>query len=84
MRALVADPVVDWEALLDVLWASVVGGVGVTAVFALAILGATRAAESRRDGHDLAAGVYGAMMVLASAAVVASVVFGVVVMTSKS
>ena len=80
---LVADPVIDWNALLEVLWASVLGGVGVTAVFALAILGATRAVYLRRDGHVLAAGVYGALMVIAGIVVVAAVAFGAVVMTAK-
>ncbi len=80
---LIADPVIDWNALLDVLWASFLGGVGVTAAFALAILGATRAVYLRRDGHVLAAGAYGALMVIAGVAVVAAVVFGVVVMTAK-
>ena len=79
----VADPVIDWNALLDVLWASVLGGVGVTATFALAILGGTRALYLRRDGHVLAAGAYGALLVIAGALVVAAVVFGVVVMTAK-
>ena len=69
--------------MLDVLWASFVGGVGVTALFALAILGGTRAVYLRRDGHVLAAGAYGALMVLATLAVIAAVVFGVIVMTAK-
>lgn len=84
MRALVADPVIDWDALLRVLWASLLGGVGVTAAFAFAILGASRTAESRRDGRVLAAGAYVVLMVVGLAVVLASVAFGVVVMTSKS
>ena len=83
MSLRLADSVIDWKALLEVLWASLLGGVGVTAVFALAILGATRAVYLRRDGHVLAAGVYGALMVIATAAVIAAVVFGVIVMTAK-
>lgn len=79
----IADPVIDWNALLEVLWASLLGGVGVTAAFALAILGATRAVYLRRDGHVLAAGAYGALMVLGTVAVIAAVVFGVLVMTAK-
>ena len=78
-----AESVIDWDALLEVLWASLLGGVGVTAVFALGILGATRAVFLRRDGHLVAAGVYGALMVIAGALVVAAVVFGVIVMTAK-
>jgi hypothetical protein len=78
-----ADSIIDWDALLDVLWASLLGGVGVTGVFALAILGATRSVYLRRDGHLVAAAAYGALMVIAAVVVVAAVVFGVLVMTSK-
>ncbi|MDQ4048941.1 MAG: hypothetical protein M3131_06115 [Actinomycetota bacterium] len=78
-----ADSIIDWDALFEVLWASLLGGVGVTAVFALAIVGATRAVYLRREGHVLAAGAYGALMLIAAAAVIAAVVFGVIVMTSK-
>ena len=79
----IADPAVDWNALLEVLWASAVGGVGVTAAFALAILGTTRAVDLRRDGHAVAAGLYGMLAAVAFAAVVAAVVLGIVFMTSK-
>ncbi len=83
MSVRVADAVIDWDALLDVLLASLLGGVGVTATFALAILGGARAVYLRRDGHVLAAGVYGVLMAIATVVVVAAIVFGVIVMTSK-
>ena len=83
MSVPVADSVIDWGALLDVLWASVLGGVGVTGTFALAILGGTRAVILRREGHVVAAAAFGLLMALATAVVVAAVVFGVIVMTSK-
>lgn len=79
-----AESAVDWGALGDVLWVSVVAGVGVTAAFALTILGGTRAAELRRQGNAAAAGLYGVLMVLAFVVVVAAVVFGIVVMAQKS
>ena len=83
MIAPVADSVVDWGALVNVLWASLVGGVGVTALFALTLLGATRAVDLRRDGRVAAAGAYAALAGTCGVVVVASVVFGVLVMTSK-
>lgn len=79
----IADPVVDWDALLEVVYTSVIGGIGVTAIFALAIFGGTRAIDLRRDGNVVAAGIYGALTTLAFAGVVATVVFGIVVMTQK-
>ncbi len=73
----------DWAALFEVIWSSLAAGVGVTCVFALGILGATRAVDLRRDGHATAAGAYAVLMVLAFVVVGAAVVFGIVVMTQK-
>lgn len=83
MTSLLGDSVIDWAALLNVVWTSMVGGIGVTAMFSLALLGATRAVDLRRDGRVAAAAAYGLLMALAAAVVVAAVAFGVVVMTSK-
>ena len=80
---LLAESVIDWGALFNVLWASALGGVGVTAIFSLALLGATRAGDLRRDGRVAAAGAYVALTAIASITVLAALVFGVVVMTSK-
>jgi hypothetical protein len=79
----IGEPAVDWAAVLDVVWASFLAGVGVTAAFALAILGATRAGELRRDGRELWAGAYAGLMMIALAVVGAAVVLGIVVMTQK-
>ncbi|MGI8945734.1 MAG: hypothetical protein ACR2GL_05785 [Thermoleophilaceae bacterium] len=83
MSVSLAGSIIDWGALLDVVWTSIVGGIGVTAVFSVAVLGATRGGEQRREGNAAAAAAYGLLLVLATAAVLAAVVFGVVVMTSK-
>ncbi len=78
-----ADPVVDWSAVLEVIWSSLLGGIGVTAAFSLGILGASRVFVHRREGNVAVAGAYGLLMALAFVAVGAAVVFGIVVMTSK-
>ena len=78
-----ADPVVEWGAVLEVIWSSLVGGIGVTAAFAIGILGASRAGINRRGGNVAVAGAYGLLMALAFAAVGGAVVFGIVIMTSK-
>lgn len=78
-----AEPAVDWGALLEVVWSSLLGGIGVTAVFALAILGTSRAEHHRRDGRIAVATGYGLLGVLAFIGVLAAVVFGIVVMTQK-
>lgn len=80
---MIADAIVDWGALLEVVWTSLVGGIGVTAVFAVAILGGTRAIDLRHAGNPAAAGVYGVLTALALAAVAVAVVLGILVMTQK-
>jgi hypothetical protein len=73
--------VVDWDALLQVIWVSLVAGVGVTAAWAFAIVGGTRSLENGRDGRGGAAVVYAAIGVIGFAAVVAAIVFGIVILT---
>ena len=80
---LLADPVVDWAALLDVLWTSLLAGIGVTAAFAFAILSATRAFELRRDGHASSAGLYAVAMTVSLIVVVGALVFGIVIMVDE-
>ena len=80
---MIADAVVDWGALLEVVWTSLIGGIGVTAIFAVAILGGTRAIDLRQSGSPAAAGVYGVIAALALAAVALAVVLGILVMTQK-
>lgn len=75
--------VVEWDKLLDVVIVSLVAGLGVTAVFAVAILGATRVMDMSRDGRALEAGAYAVLAVVSLAVVIAAVVYGIVIMTSK-
>ena len=83
MRLPIADDIVEWDLLLQVIWASLAAGIAVTIAVSLAILGAARAADARRDGDTLDAIFYSALLVLGLAACVAAVVLGIVVMTSK-
>ena len=80
---MIADAVMDWGALLEVVWISLLGGIGVTAIFAVAILGATRAMDLRQNGNGVAAGAYGVLTAVALVAVAVAVVLGIIVMTQK-
>ena len=73
--------VVDWDAVLQVIWVSLVAGVGVTAAWALAIVGATRSVEHGRDGRAGESVVYAAIGAVGFAAVLAAIVFGIVILT---
>jgi hypothetical protein len=75
--------VIDWDAVLQVVWVSILAGTGVTAVFAIGIYGATRAVDLRRDGRPADASVFAVVAVAALIGVAAAVAFGIVAMTHK-
>ena len=83
MRTLAAS-VVDWAALGKVVVASLIAGVGVTLCFSLAVAGATRFAEMRRDSRAVEATLYAVLGLAGLAATIVSVVLAIVVMTKKS
>jgi hypothetical protein len=83
VRLPVADSVVEWDLLWQVIYAALGAGVAVTIAVSLAILGASRAADARRDGDTLDAIIFSTLFVLGLAACAAAVVLGIVVMTAK-
>lgn len=82
MTALVAT-VVDWGALGQTALFALVAGVGVTFAYSLAIVGAARFEELRRDERSLAAGAAAALLAVGVAVSVAAVVVGIVLMASS-
>jgi hypothetical protein len=74
---------VDWAALLEVVWSSMVSGIALVVVASLGILGAARAGTLRRDGERMAATAYGTLAVVCALACLAGVAFGVSVMLQK-
>ena len=80
---MIGEGVVDWEALLEVIWVSLLAGIGVVVLYALALLGATRAADFSREGRIAEAALFGVLCVAALVGVTASVVFAIIVMTQK-
>jgi hypothetical protein len=75
--------VVETKELLDTVIASLVAGIGVTAVFAILIFGVARSADMVRDERPLAATAAGGLAFVAFAIVTAAIVLGIVVMTQK-
>jgi hypothetical protein len=73
--------IIDWDALLTVVWASLAAGIGVTAAFGFAILGGTRALEYGREGRPGEAAIYGTLGLLGVATVIGAIAFGIVVLT---
>ena len=74
---------VETGQLLEVLWVSLLAGVGVTACFSFVVLGGARSAEARRAGRGGASAVYAALSVLAFAVFAALVIVGVRTMLTK-
>jgi hypothetical protein len=75
--------IVDTQALLKTVIAAFIAGVGVTLIFSLAILGASRFVDRSRDGRPAAAVAFGALGVVAVVAALAAVTLGIIVMTQK-
>ena len=75
--------IVDTTTLLDLAGVSLVAAVGVTAAFSLAILGATRFSDVRRDGRAVEAACFGLLTALALAACLGAVVYGIVEIQAK-
>jgi hypothetical protein len=75
--------VIQSKELAQTVVASIIAGVGVTVIFSVAIWGAARFIDLNRNQRPLAAGAAAALSTLALLATLASVVFGIIVMTSK-
>ena len=75
--------VIDFHALGQVIWVSLVAGVGACVLFSLVIWATDKAGDSRRSGQDGQALVYGVLAVTAMVVFSVAVIFGVVVMLNK-
>jgi hypothetical protein len=75
--------IVDTKALGEAAVASLIAGIGITAAFAIFIFGVTRTADMLRADRRVLATATGALAALALAIVTASIVLGIVAMTSK-
>jgi hypothetical protein len=75
--------IVETKDLLDTVIASAIAGIGITAAFAVLIFGVTRSADMVRDERPLLATAAGGLAVIALLVVIASIVLGIVVMTTK-
>ena len=74
---------VDWDAVLQVAWVSLVAGVGATSAYAIAIFGLTRAVDLSRSGRPAEAGLLAVAGLAALVVVAGAVVLGIVAMTDK-
>ena len=78
-----AAKLVDTSALLNVVWASLLAGVGGTAAFSVAIVGATRYGDMRRSGRQVEAWMFAALGGVGLAIVLGAIAFGVYEIVNK-
>jgi hypothetical protein len=69
--------VVDWDALLEVVLVSLAGGVGLTALFSIAVAGAVSSVDLRRDGRPVEAGALAAVALAAIVTCMIALVYGI-------
>jgi hypothetical protein len=74
---------VDAGKLFELVWAALLAGVAVSVLFAVLIVGATRATDLRKEDRQGAAGLLLGMSFVAGLACIAAVVFGLAVIVSK-
>jgi hypothetical protein len=77
--------VIDWDAIGQLLWAAPLAGIAVSITYSLMIVGYARADEARRpDGAGPGkAMAYTLLALVSTAAFLAVVVYGVVVIVKK-
>ena len=72
--------IVDTDALFEMLWTASVAGLGLTAVFGVAIFGSARALDANRSGRAGETAMFTALGVVAFLVVVAAIVYAIVLM----
>jgi hypothetical protein len=74
---------IDLGALFEVVWVSLLAGVGVTAMFSLVVYGGARAGEARRAQRSGEATAFFVLSTLAFVVFLVGVVLGVGIMLNK-
>jgi hypothetical protein len=80
---MIVAKIIDTHAAWQAIWTAAVAGVGISIVFSLAVLGATRSTDLRRDDRDGQAMVYGVLALVAFAATIGAVVYAITLITTK-
>ena len=78
-----AAEIVDWAVLFEMIYQALAAGVGVALAFSVAVASSTRFADEVRENRMTRAALYGVVAAVGLIAVLAAIVLGIVVMTSK-
>jgi hypothetical protein len=80
---MIAATVVDWNALGRVVLYSLVAGIGVPGIYALAVLGAARSTDPHRTRRGGTATAYAVLALLGGAICLGAIGYGIYLMTEK-
>jgi hypothetical protein len=75
--------VVEVGQIFEVIWVSLIAGIGITTTFSFVVLGTARSAEARRAGRAVVSLAYGLLATMCMILVAASFVFAIEVMLTK-
>jgi len=78
-----ATATVDTHALLQLIYVSLIAGVGICIVFALAVVSVTRFQEHRKAGQRATSVAYGALATVALGGCGWAIIAGIAVMSTK-
>jgi hypothetical protein len=75
---------IDTHALIRMAYSSILAGVGVAVVFSVAVLGAARSSEMRREHRALATAAYTAVAAVGFLVAAAVVIYGLTLVAHKT
>ena len=75
--------IIDTEALWQTVWTAAASGVAGCVVFAVAVLGATRSSDARREGNPVTAASYAVLAALCTAGALGMAVYGIVLISHR-
>lgn len=81
---MIASSIIDWDALGKVVLYSLVAGLGVPAIYSLAVLGAARSTDAQREKRGAQATAYALLALLGGLSCLAAIGYGVYLLTLKS
>lgn len=74
---------IEWDKIGQLLWAAPLAGLAVAITYSLMIVGYARADEGRRNGGGAATMAYTLLALVSTAAFLAVVAYGVIVIVKK-
>jgi hypothetical protein len=80
---MIGATVVDWGALGQVVVYSLIAGVGVPAIYALAVLGAAKSTDPHRRRGGSSSAAYAILALIGGAICLGAIAFGIYLMTQK-